>query len=37
MHVILENELQASSAAQVILYRHVAGAAASFEILVDKW
>jgi hypothetical protein len=35
--VILENESQAINAAQVIFYKHVAGSAASFEILADKW
>lgn len=37
MLVILENESQAINAAQVILCKHVAGAAASVEMLIKKW
>jgi hypothetical protein len=36
MHVILENESQAINTAQVLLYKYVAGAAASFEISIEK-
>jgi hypothetical protein len=37
MHVILENESQAINMAQVFPYKHVAGAAASFGILIETW
>jgi hypothetical protein len=32
MYVILENESQAIKAAKIFIYKHVAGAAANFEI-----
>jgi hypothetical protein len=37
MPVILENESQAINTEQVFPYKHVAGVAASFEILIEKW
>jgi hypothetical protein len=37
MHVILENESQTINTTQVLPYKHVAGAAASFEISIEKY